>query len=218
MLLLLLRVALLIVDGLLGIVLKLRMLLLLYLQLKLLLLLLLLLLLKLKLLLLQGFLGCKHLWVSGLGLLQLRRRWELLLRVVIVVVGRLYLVGVRLADGVDGRHGQSGVVLEAGRVVIVAVLFSLADSLQRRCLVDGRVGCVPVAVWLGRESRLDVGRVAVTDALGWPAGEPYGVVVVLSCCGGVAVVVVVVAAGEDALDDLACRSLLGGRALRGLRG
>lgn len=214
MLLLLLRVALLIVDGLLGIVLELLMLLLLYLQLKLLLLLLL----KLKLLLLQGFLRCKHLWVSGLGLLQLRRRGELLLRVVVVVVGRLYLVGVRLADGVDGRHGQSRVVLEAGLVVIVAVLFSLADSLQRRCLVDGRVGRVPVAIWLRRKSRLDVGRVAVTDALGWPSCEPYGVVVILSCCGGVAVVVVVIAAGEDTLDDLACRSLLGSRALRGLRG
>lgn len=125
---------------------------------------------------------------------------------------------MRLADGVDGRHGQSRVVLEAGLVVIVAVLFSLAHSLQRRCLVDGRVGRVPVAVWLRRESCLDVGRVAVTDALGRSAGEPDGVVVRLSCCGGVAVVVVVVAAGEDTLDDLACRSLLGGRALRGLRG
>lgn len=84
-------------------------------------------------LLLQGFLRCKNLWVSGLGLLQLRRRGDLLLREVIVVVGRLYLVGKPFANGVDGRHGQPGVdanvVLEAGLVVIVAVLFSLAHSL-----------------------------------------------------------------------------------------
>lgn len=170
-----------------------------------------------------------------------------------LVVGRREVVGGGwVADGVGGRHGHGEpgvdvavllvllvlIVLLVGVVLLlvlelvvvlvvlrVAVLVSLAHSLQRRRLMDRRAGRVPIAVGVGRQACLDAGRVAVADALGRPASEPYGVVVRLrrgrgrGRGGGLLVTVAVVAAaGEDALDNLAGRSLLGRGGRLGPRG